>query len=159
MFLSLLIFWKLLPTDELQFSGIHSFWFTSLVVSPPPAESEAGVVRTGAEGARPQRASVALHLPRSAPGPAQRPRHTPQDLHAPQKVSGGHRVSHLHYVEILHHHPPLLSLFHLRNTSGFVFYSEKKLFPPTSHVFQFPLISLSMFRMYSMFHFCPFLIF
>lgn len=54
----------------------------------PSAESEAGVVGAGPEGAGPQRTSVTLHLPRTAPGPAQRPRHTSQNLHTPQEVSG-----------------------------------------------------------------------
>lgn len=50
------------------------------------AESEAGVVRAGPEGAGPQRASVALHLPCAAPRPAQRQRHASQNLHSPQEV-------------------------------------------------------------------------
>jgi len=52
----------------------------------PSAESEAGVVGAGPEGAGPQRTSVTLHLPRAAPGPAERPRHTSQNLLAPQEV-------------------------------------------------------------------------
>lgn len=57
-----------------------------LVVFLLSTEPEAGVVRAGPEGAGPQRTSVTLHLPCAAPGPAQRPRHTSQNLHTPQKV-------------------------------------------------------------------------
>lgn len=49
-------------------------------------EPEAGVVGAGPEGAGPQRTSVTLHLSSAAPGPAQRLRHTPQNLQAPQEV-------------------------------------------------------------------------
>lgn len=52
----------------------------------PSAEPEAGVIRAGPEGTRPQRTSVTLHLPRATPGPAQRQRHTSQNLHTPQEV-------------------------------------------------------------------------
>lgn len=52
------------------------------------AESEAGVVGAGPEGAGPQRAPVTLHLPRAAAGSSQRCWHAPQNLHSPQEVRG-----------------------------------------------------------------------
>lgn len=53
----------------------------------PNTESEVGVIGAGAEGARPQRASATLHLPRPAAGRPQWQWHTSQNLHTPEEVS------------------------------------------------------------------------
>lgn len=69
-----------------------------LVSSSASAESEAGVVGAGPEGAGPQRTPATLHLPRAAPGRAQRQRHAAQDLHTPQEVRGKFQI-HLNNIE------------------------------------------------------------
>lgn len=74
------------------------------------AESEAGLIGAGAEGARPQRASATFHLPGAASGPAQRLRNTPQNLHTPEKVRG----------HPLHQHHFICTTLHLTNFDMFV---------------------------------------
>lgn len=69
---------------------------------PLRTESEAGVVGAGPEGAGPQRTSATLHLPRAAPGPAQRRRHASQNLHTPQEVRGARQEEEGHWASCIY---------------------------------------------------------